>query len=148
MIYQTFSLQGVPQLSCQHLSLLQMVKKYDSSVSCSKTSKTKEMVVDFGKNRSKPVPVSIRGTEMELVPSLRYLGVQLDNKMDWKQHIDMLYKKGQSHLYFLRRLRYFNICKPLLCTIYQSVVASALLFSVVSWREGACTAEKKHLNRL
>lgn len=100
------------------------------SVSCSNTSKTKEMVVDFGKNRSKPVPVSIRGTEVQLVSSLRYLKVQLYNKMDWKPHMDMLHKKGQSHLFFLRRLRSFNICKPLLCTIYQSVVASALLFSV------------------
>lgn len=45
-------------------------------------SKTKEMVVDFGKNRPKPVPVSIRGTEVDLVSSLRYLGVLLDNKID------------------------------------------------------------------
>ncbi|KAI3366543.1 hypothetical protein L3Q82_000671 [Scortum barcoo] len=38
-------------------------------------------------------------------------------------------QKGQSRLYFLRRLVSFNICKKLL----QSVVASAFLYAVVCW---------------
>ncbi|KAI3352485.1 hypothetical protein L3Q82_005441 [Scortum barcoo] len=46
---------------------------------------------------------------------------------------DFQYRKGQSRLYFLRRLASFNICKKLLQIFYQSVVASTLLYAVVCW---------------
>ncbi len=101
-------------------------------------SKTKEMVFqDFRKKRPKPEPVSIQGTEVELVSSYKYLGVQLDNKLDWSSHMEAVHKKGQSRLYFLRRLRSFNICKPLPCSFYKTVAASAFFFGVVCWGGGS-----------
>ena len=48
----------------------------------------------------------------------------------------------------MRRLRSFNICQPLLCTVYHSVVASALFFAVACWGEGARTADKNRLDKL
>lgn len=36
-------------------------------------SKTKEMVLEFRRKRPKPDPVSIQGTEVELVSSYKYL---------------------------------------------------------------------------
>ncbi|KAI3356593.1 hypothetical protein L3Q82_017793, partial [Scortum barcoo] len=92
-------------------------------------------------------------------------GVQLDDKLDWTANTDALCRKGQSRLYFLRRLASFNICKKLLQIFYQSVVASALLYAVVCWgqpqeegrsapgqtgEEGSLTsvAERRTLNRL
>ena len=106
------------------------------------------MVLDFRRKRPEPDPVSIQGTEVELVPNYKYLGVQLDNKLDWSRHTEAAYKKGQSRLYFLRRLRSFNICQPLLCTFYKTVVASALFFGVVCWRVGARTSDRNRLNKL
>ncbi|TWW54976.1 hypothetical protein D4764_09G0000250 [Takifugu flavidus] len=67
-------------------------------------TKTKEMVVDFRKSKSPPSPVCISGKEVELVPSYRFLGVQLDNKLEWSTNTDAVYKKAMSRLYFLRRL--------------------------------------------
>ena len=114
------------------------------------TTKTKEIVVDFrrGRRRTQPTPISIGGTMVEMVANHRYLGVQLDSELDWKSHMEAVYKKGQSRLFFLRRLRSFNICQPLLCTVYHTVVASALFFAVACWGEGACTADKKRLDKL
>ncbi|KAK0135786.1 putative RNA-directed DNA polymerase from transposon X-element [Merluccius polli] len=40
-------------------------------------SKTKEMVLDFRRRRPEPDPVSIQGTEVELVSHYKYLGVVL-----------------------------------------------------------------------
>ena len=75
------------------------------------TIKTKEMVVDFRRRiQPAPAPTDIQDAEVEVVFSHRYLGVQLDNKLDWRIHVDTVCKKGQSRLYFLRRLRSFNIC--------------------------------------
>lgn len=79
-----------------------------------------------------------------MVPSYKYLGVVLDNKLDWTSNIDHLYKKSQSRLYFLRRLGSFNICSKLLYMFYQSVVASVLLYAAVCW----CSTSKKNIFRL
>ncbi|TWW78270.1 hypothetical protein D4764_11G0003910 [Takifugu flavidus] len=67
-------------------------------------TKTKEMVVDFRKSKSLPSPVCISGKDVEIVPSYRFLGVQLDNKLEWSTNTDAVYKKAMSRLYFLRRL--------------------------------------------
>ncbi|TWW61471.1 hypothetical protein D4764_04G0001180 [Takifugu flavidus] len=61
-------------------------------------TKTKEMVVDFRKSKSPPSPVCISGKDVEIVPSYRFLGVQLDNKLEWSTNTDAVYKKAMSRL--------------------------------------------------
>ncbi|KAI4901790.1 hypothetical protein NFI96_018956 [Prochilodus magdalenae] len=41
---------------------------------------------------------------VELADTYKYLGVLLDNKLDWKANMEAVYKKGMSRLYFWRRL--------------------------------------------
>ncbi|KAI3355866.1 hypothetical protein L3Q82_004418 [Scortum barcoo] len=61
------------------------------------TSKTKELVMDhFG--RSRPRPVLLEGAEVEAVDSYRYLGLWIDNKLDWTTHTSHLYGKTQSRI--------------------------------------------------
>ncbi|KAI3375847.1 hypothetical protein L3Q82_004122 [Scortum barcoo] len=72
------------------------------------TVKTREMVVDFRRPRPHPEPVIIKGDCVEVVHTYKYLGVQLDDKLDWTANTDALCRKGQSRLYFLRRLASFN----------------------------------------
>ncbi|KAI4890219.1 hypothetical protein NFI96_031093 [Prochilodus magdalenae] len=95
------------------------------------TSKTKEMVVDFCRARPLTQPVFIEGLEVVMVKTYRYLGLHLDERLDWSANTDILYRKGQSRLYFLRRLGSFNICRKLLQMFYQTVVASCLFYAVV-----------------
>ncbi|KAI3360538.1 hypothetical protein L3Q82_002281 [Scortum barcoo] len=40
------------------------------------------LVVDFRKQRTRLNSVTIRGTEVDIVDSYKYLGVHLDNKLD------------------------------------------------------------------
>ena len=46
--------------------------------------KTKEMVVDFRRSRTKLNTISILGEEVEVVEGYRYLCDHLDNRLDWK----------------------------------------------------------------
>ncbi|KAK0137859.1 hypothetical protein N1851_025941 [Merluccius polli] len=78
----------------------------------------------------------------------RYLGLVLDNKLDWSKNTDHLYRKGQSRLYFLRRLRSFNICRKLLWMFYQSVVASVLFYAVVCWGGSTSKRDSSRLDKL
>lgn len=64
--------------------------------------------------------------DIEIVQNYKYLGVHLDNKLDWTLNTDALYRRGQCQLFFFRRLRYFDVCSEMLQTFNQSVVASVL----------------------
>ncbi|KAJ8003978.1 hypothetical protein DPEC_G00154020 [Dallia pectoralis] len=69
------------------------------------TSKTKELVVDFRRNKKPPTPITIQGNEVEVVEVYKYLGVHINDKLGWADNTEALYKKGQCRLFFLRRLR-------------------------------------------
>ncbi|TWW73441.1 hypothetical protein D4764_15G0008350 [Takifugu flavidus] len=92
-------------------------------------TKTKEMVVDFSKSKSPPFPVCISGKDVEIVPSYRFLGVQLDNKLEW-------------------RLRSFSVCSRMLHMFYQSVMANTIFFAVVCWGAGIKAKDANRLNKL
>ena len=91
------------------------------------------MILDFRRSKPPLQPVNNYGVDTEVVPTYEYLGVHLDNKLDYSLNTDALYKKGQSRLFFLRKLRSLNICIKMLQMLYQSVVASALFSAAVCW---------------
>ncbi|KAL2098435.1 hypothetical protein ACEWY4_007642 [Coilia grayii] len=112
------------------------------------TTKTKEMVVDFRRTAPPLVPVTIDGENVETVCTYKYLGIHLDNKLDWSTNSDALYRKGQSRLYFLRRLRSFSVCNRHLLMFYQSVMASVLFYAVVCWGGSTRKRDNGRLDRL
>ena len=79
--------------------------------------------------------------------SYKYLGLWLDNKLDWTTHSSHLYRKTQSRLYFLSRLQIFNICSKLLWMFYQSVVSS-ILYTVVCWGGSIYKKDTSRLDKL
>lgn len=78
------------------------------------TSKTKEMIIDFRKRLSQHQAVAIDGEDIEVVRSYWYLGVHLDDQLDWTEQARALHKKGRSRMYFLRRLKSFNVNSDML----------------------------------
>ncbi|XP_053508024.1 uncharacterized protein LOC128624412 [Ictalurus furcatus] len=112
------------------------------------TGKTKELVVDFRRSKRPHTPVVIRGEGVEMVDTYQFLGVHLNNKLDWTDNTEALYRKGQSRLFFLRRLRSFNVCTRLLRMFYQSVVASVIFFAGVCWGGGIGTCGANKLGKL
>lgn len=112
------------------------------------TSKTKEMVIDFRRRPTPHSPVNIQGENIEVVESFKYLGVHINNKLDWSHNTQALYKKSLSRLHLLRRLRSFGVSRPLLKTFYHSIVASALFYATVCWAPGSTERDKNKLNRL
>ncbi|KAI4884378.1 hypothetical protein NFI96_000288 [Prochilodus magdalenae] len=112
------------------------------------TFKTKELVVDFRRVRPLTQPVSIEGVQVEMVKTYRYLELHLDERLDWSANTDILYRKGQSRLYFLRRLGSFNICRKLLQMFYQTVVSSCLLYAVVCWGGSIKKRDEMRLDKL
>ena len=94
-------------------------------------SKTKELIIDFRLIKAPFTPVLIKGEEIEVVPSYKYLGVLVDSKLDWRENSSAMFKKAQSRLFFLRKLHSFNVSRPLLHMFYQSILVSVMFYAVV-----------------
>ena len=90
----------------------------------------------------------MQGVPVDTVEEYKYLGVYFINKLDWTRNTETVYKKGHSGLFFLRRLRSFNICWMMLRMFYESVVASAIFFAVTCWSSGLKVADNNRLNKL
>ena len=44
-------------------------------------SETKEMIIDYRRNRREPDPILLKGSEVERVTNYKYLGVVLDKDL-------------------------------------------------------------------
>ncbi|KAK0135140.1 hypothetical protein N1851_029041 [Merluccius polli] len=106
------------------------------------------MVIDFRRKKLPSQPVRIRGEVVEEVEDYKYLGVVIDNRLDWKANSEAMYKKGMSRLYFLRKLRSFNVCSKMLELFYQSAVASTIFFAVVCWDSSIRASDSNRLNKI
>eukprot|EP00061_Rhincodon_typus_P009912 g33762.t1 len=83
-----------------HLSL-------DTSASLN-VIKREELIIDFRKKGGGRAPICINGTEVERVDSIKVLRVTPTNKLSWTFHVDVMIKKAQRCLFFLRRPRRFG----------------------------------------
>ncbi len=45
-------------------------------------------------------PLIIKGQQVEVVDTHKYLAVFLDNKLNWKNNTDVAFKKAQLRLFF------------------------------------------------
>ena len=111
-------------------------------------TKTKELIVDLRRAKTPVTPVTIQGVPVDTVEEYKYLGVYFNNKLDWSRNAEAVYKKGQSRLFFPRRLRSFNICRTMLRLFYESVVASVIFFAVTCGGSGLRVADTNRLNKL
>lgn len=85
---------------------------------------------------------------MEIVDSYKFLGVHINNRLDWKNNTDAVYRKGQSCMYFLWRLISFNVCSRLLPTFYHFIMASTQFFAVMCWGGGTKDRKWRRVNKL
>ncbi|KAK2174254.1 hypothetical protein NP493_815g00000 [Ridgeia piscesae] len=64
----------------------------------------KEMCTDFRCNRTIISPIVINDEPVEQVDSFKYLGVVLDKKLSFTEHVTARQKKYQQRLHILRKL--------------------------------------------
>ena len=110
--------------------------------------KTKELVVDFRKNKSPVVPLMIGGQEVEMVDTFKFLGTTISSSLTWEDNTSAVVKKAHQRMYFLRRLRRFGVSQKLLVSFYRAVIESVLTFSVTVWYKGLTQEEKNRLDRV
>ena len=95
------------------------------------TTKTKELVFGGGRISQTPESILINNQEVEIVKSFKYLGIVLDERLSFCEHVDYVYKRAQQRLFLLRKLKSFDVSQHILQLVYRSLIESVLSFNVV-----------------
>jgi hypothetical protein len=98
--------------------------------------KTKEMVIDFGKKR-KIIPEILMGDKvLERVDMTKLLGIIINNKLTWGDHVDYICKKVSKRIYFIRLLKRAGISSHDILQVYYSIIRSVLEYACEIWHPG------------
>ena len=57
------------------------------------------MIVDYRKRSTEHVPILIDGAVVEQVESFKFLGVHINNKLDWAKHTKTVVKRARQSLF-------------------------------------------------
>ena len=113
------------------------------------TGKTKEIVIDFRRNKGQdPDQILIKGDNVERVETHKYLGVIFDKKLTFSANTEAIMKRVTPRLYCLRKLRSFNVNSEILSSFYRAAISSILLFGVVCWGGNVTDRDRSRLNKI
>jgi hypothetical protein len=89
---------------------------------------TKKCKVVFtpGKDADQPPKLYLSGEELEVVDSYCYLGIDINNKLDWSQQWNRILKKTNSVPFLIKQLKRLGFKKDILTTVYKSLFISHL----------------------
>lgn len=92
--------------------------------------KTNYISFKTAQSRIKKEPLILVNTEpIELVTSTKFLGLTIDNNLDWNKHVDNILAKINSGMYALRRMA--GMCsESTLKIIYHSYIHSHISFGI------------------
>lgn len=111
--------------------------------------KTKEIIVDFRKNKPKHHrPLTIGSVVVERVSSFKFLGVTMAEDLSWSNHIASAVGKAQQRLFYLRKLRSYHIPRPLLVNFYSCAISSVLTYGLLVWFSSSTKADQQALQRV
>ena len=94
--------------------------------------KTKEMIVDYRKRRTEHTPILIYRAVVEQVESFKFLGVHINNKLEWSKHKTVVKRVRQS-LFPLRKLKRFGMGPEILKRFYSCNIESILTGCITVW---------------
>ena len=130
-----FSCKSIPTLEKNaNESLLNLYKWFSSNKLTLNADKTCFTV--FSNSKEKPnIKLTLKGTPIENVPVSKYLGMHLDDKLNWKTHINNIKNKlNQLTGAFYNLARYIDTSK--ISNIYHAYVFPHIKYGIELY--GAC----------
>ena len=112
------------------------------------TDKTKTMSIKFSKRNTGFDPIIINGVEIEDVQVFKLLGVKINNKLTWDDHIHYITQKASQRLYFLVLLRRAGIPSGSIVAVYTSIIRSLLEYAIEIWHPGLTKAHSRTLEHI
>ena len=92
-------------------------------------SKTKELVWDYRKATTLKDPVVINNLQVERTSINKYLGLLVDDKFTFVQHVENQIKKANKRLYCVRAMKKLNVSHGIIAMFYNSTIPSVLMYA-------------------
>ena len=115
-----------------------MARRKQAFFECSKNSCNVNFVqakVQALQNQSHDPRVKIKGTELDTVMNTRYLDVNIDSSLDWKEYTEAIFFKVSRTIGFLKHARNF-LPQDTLKTLYTGIVEPHFRYCCPAW--GCC----------
>ena len=127
----------------------QFVDWCDANYLVLNSSKSKEIVIDFRRNKGQePEQIVIKDAKVERVETHKYLGVIFDNRLNFSANTEAIMKRVTPRLYCLRKLRSFHVNPDILSSFYRAAISSVLLFGAVCWGGNVTDRDRSRLNKI
>ena len=110
--------------------------------------KTKEMIVDYKKKRTKHAPILINGASVEQVENFKFFGVHITNKLTWSKHTKAVVKRARQNLFPLRSLKRFGMGPHILKRLYSCTIKSILTGGITAWYGNCSASDRLALQRV
>ena len=99
--------------------------------------KTKEIIVDFRRNKHPITPIHINNEIVEQIFNFKFLGTTVTSDLTWSVNCSQILKKAKQRMYFLRQLKSYNVNSTILQNFYRSIIESILTSSITVWFDKA-----------
>lgn len=89
--------------------------------------------LSLNQSKTETMVFSLRNVaEKENKDSIKFLGVYLDSKLSWEQHVNYVCKKISTKIYLLRNIAN-NVSQKVLITAYHGLIHSSLSYAILVW---------------
>jgi hypothetical protein len=92
-------------------------------------SKTKEVIWDYRRLPSVKQPVVIENLHVEVTSVYKYLGLLIDNKFNFAQHVELQLKKANKRMYCIRSMKNLNVNSDIIAMFFNSTIPSILMYA-------------------
>ena len=110
--------------------------------------KTKELVIDFRRDPPEIPDLFIDGIKVERVTHYKYLGTIIDHKLNFNDNTQAIFKKCQSRIYCMQKLRSIGVNSFILQNFYRCFIKSILTFGFLIWYSGLSEQNKNVLKKV
>ena len=94
------------------------------------------------------MPIKINDQINDQICTYKYLGITIDEKLHWSDHINNIKSKANKRLYFVRKLGQFKVDRTLITLFYSCVIESVLSFCITCWGGNSSKGDRIKVDRI
>ena len=106
------------------------------------------MVIDFREKAIDIMHLKINDQNFDQVCTYKYLGITIDEKLHWSDHINDIKSKTNKRLHCVRKLGQFKVDRTLVTLFYKSVIESVLSFCITCWGGNSSKGDRIKVDRI
>ena len=90
-------------------------------------------MIYFGRSKIEIPKITIEDEPIDRAENGKLLGVNINYKLTWDEHVNTIYKKASKRLYYLRQLKQAGLGIKDLMQVYISIIRPVLEYACPAW---------------